>query len=250
MESKYIKIHDLNSLYEPINNREYCSISVKEEKNKPKGNTFPRTNSQIFLSKKNIYGMMYYITALNLKNRTNTNIPKNSNLNKFNKQLQKKIPNIMINWTNKYNINEFEYISDDIIMTLKFLNKKFISDYYNLINKSTKSDLNVFHTTGLITDECNNQYMKQYDNMFAEDHHTVDTWQPLDIFTYNKKNRYSNKIPIWQKSMNTRHLDKSNDGLHTADSDRASINTQTRGYNMDNIIKGSTSYENYYYENM
>ena len=50
--------------------------------------------------------------------------------------------------------------------------------------------------------------------------------------------------------MNTRQLDRSNDGLHSAYSDRASLNNQTHGYNMDNIIKGSTSYENYYYENM
>jgi hypothetical protein len=248
--AEYIKIHDLNSLYEPINNREYCSISVKEEKNKPKRNSFPRTNSQIFLSKKNVYGMVYYMTALNLKNRTNPLIPANNKLNKYLEQLQEKIPSMMLKWANENNINEFEYTSDDIITTLKFINKKFIMNHGCLYDRSNKSDINVFHTTGRITDECNNQFMKQYDNMFASDHHTVDTWQPLDIFTYDKKNRYSNKIPIWQKSMNTRQYDKSNDGLKTADPDRASLDTQTRGYNMENIIKGSTSYENYYYENM
>lgn len=250
MTSEYIKIHDLNSLYEPTNLSGYCPISVKEEQNQPQRNTFPRTNSQIFLSKKNVFGMVYYMTSLNLKNRTNPLVPANKYLYKYLSELQKKIPTMMIKWADEQYINKFEYAADDFIMTLKFLNKKFIINHSHLYDRENRSDLNVFHTTGRVTDECNNEFMKKYDTMLAADHHTVDTWQPLNIFTSDDKNRYGNKIPVWQRSMNTRQLDRSNDGLHSAYSDRASLNNQTRGYNMDNIIKGSTSYENYYYENM
>jgi hypothetical protein len=250
MTSTYIKIHDLNSCYEPTNLPGYCPISVKEEQNKPQENTFPHTNSQIFLSKKNVFGMVYYMTSLTLKNRTNPLVPANKHLNTFLTKLQKKIPDMMITWSKEQNINEFKYSADDFMTTLKFLNKKFIRDHSHLYDRANRSDSNVFHTTGRITDECNNQFMKQYDTMLADDYHTVDTWQPLNIFTDNKQNRYCNKIPIWQRSMNTRQLDKSNDGLHSSYSDRASLDNQNRGYNMDNIIKGSTSYENYYYENM
>jgi hypothetical protein len=241
MTTEYIKIHDVNTFHKSANVSDYCTISVKEERNQPKKNTFPSTNRQIFLSEKNVFGVVYYMISLTLKNRTNA---ENNHFNKYLLKLQKLIPDMMINWANKQNINKFTHASDDFIMTLKFLNKKFIITHSHLYHIENNSDLNVFHTTGRITDVCNNEFMKKYDKMLAADYHTVDTWQPLNIFIDNTQNRYNNKIPVWQRSMNTRQLDKSNDGLHSAYSDRASLNTQTRGYNMDNIIKGSTSYEN------
>ena len=50
--------------------------------------------------------------------------------------------------------------------------------------------------------------------------------------------------------MNIRQYDKSNDGLSTANPDRASLDVFQRGYDMSNQIKESTSYENYFYENI
>jgi hypothetical protein len=246
----YIKIHDLNSVYEPLNTHDYCPISVKEEVNKPQSNTYPQTNKQIFLSKKNVFSMVYYITSLALKNKTNPLDDSNKQIDKYLNKLQYKIPEMMIKWSNEQTINEFADLNNNIIITVQFLNKKFIINHSHLYDRPNKSDLNVFHTVGRVTDECNNQYKKKYDEMLAPDYSTIDTWQPLNIYTYDKAHRYGNKIPIWQKSMNTRHFDKENDGLQAAYSDRASLNNQIRGYDMSNIKKGSTYYENYYYENM
>lgn len=246
----YIQIHELNSKYQPTNPPGYCPISVKQERNQPQHETFPRTNKEIFLSSKNVYSMVYFLTALNLKNRTNPLVKANKNLDEHLKKLQKKIPKMMVEWANEQKINDFEYLTNDIIQTLHFLNKKFLINYGHLYDRANRSDLNVFHTVGRITDECNNQFTKKYDEMLAADYSTVDTWQPLDIFTYNKRNRYCNKIPVWQRSMNIRQLDRSNDGLHAALPKRASLDNQIHGYDMSNIIKGSTYYDNYYYENL
>ena len=50
--------------------------------------------------------------------------------------------------------------------------------------------------------------------------------------------------------MNIRQYDVANDGLHTATPERASLDTQIHGYDMSNIVKGSTNYENYYFEHI
>ena len=50
--------------------------------------------------------------------------------------------------------------------------------------------------------------------------------------------------------MNTRHHDRCNDGLRDAIPERASLNNKIHGYDMSNIIKGSTYYENPSYENV
>jgi hypothetical protein len=247
---EHIAIHDVNSRVQRTRASGFCPISVKSMKNKPQGTVFPRTNRQIFLSKKNVYSMIYYIVSLNLKNRTNPLWKPNIGLKKQLDAMQKEIPIMMVDWADQQGIDDFEDLNDNILVTLEFLNKKFIINHSRMYDRAGRSDLNVFHTLGRVTDSGNKEYMKHYDEMLATDYHTLDLWQPLKIDTYDKANRYCNKFPVWQTSMNIRELDRSNDGLHAAESKRASLNNQVHGYDMSNIVKGSTFYDNYYYENI
>lgn len=221
---------------------DYCPISVKEKKNMPMYSAFPLTNSDIFLSKKNILDIIYYIASLNVKTHT-----KDVDISK----LKVQIPKLMNQWTIDNNINDYESSGDNNIVTnLEFINKKFLLNNSILYDRCGIGEVNVFTSLGRVTDECGRQSNKKYDEMSANDYHTLDVSQPYEAFTYDKRNRYSNKIPVWQKSMQMRNYDRSNDGLHDANPDRSSLDNQIHGYDMSNIIKGSTYYENYYYENM
>jgi hypothetical protein len=218
----------------------YCPISVKEEKNNPIKNTFDDiTNEQLFLSNKNIYRVIYYVVALNNRYKTRD----------ISKEVQKSIPKLMAKWAQKEDVNDWEDLTNDPIITLEFINKKFLKDHNALFNKKNIG-LNVFQVKDTVTDKCGNRSIKKYDEMLATDYHTLDVWQKEETSIYNKNFRYENAIPSWQRTMNTRHLDRSNDGLAASEPERASLETQIHGYDMSNIIKGSTNYENYYYNNL
>ena len=243
MSLEYIELHDVNSQINKLDMPWYCPISVKDEMNKPAYNDFDdMTNTQIFLSNKNIYYMIYAMVSLNRVNKTNINLNK----------LQEKIPKLMAEWAIKNKIDNSTYVTGDIIQILGFLNKKFLINHGCLYDRTGIHALNVFQLEDSVTDRCGRESTKKYDEMLATDYHTLNLSNDYSnqIYAYDQVSRYCNKIPVWQTSMNIRHYDLSNDGLHAANPIRASLNNQTHGYDMSNIIKGSTSYENYYYENL
>ena len=243
MSREFIQLEDVNSQIDALHMPEYCPISVKDEMNKPAYNDFDdMTNTQLFLSNKNIYYMLYAMVSLNRVNKTNIDTNK----------LQTRIPKLMAEWAIKHKIDNATYVTGDIMQNLGFLNKKFLINYGSLYDRAGYHALNVFQLEDTVTDRCGRTSIKKYDEMLVADYHTLNLWDDDSnhIYAYNQASRYCNKIPVWQKSMNTRHYDLSNDGLRAAVPERASLDNQTRGYDMSNIIKGSTSYENYYYENL
>jgi hypothetical protein len=243
INQEYIQLHDVNLDLLETGMNSYYPISVKDEMNTPSVNYLDSlTNTDIFLSKKNIHYMTYYLVSMNARNKTGVDSVK----------LALQVPKIMMKWSVNENLNEFEYAHSNILLTLEFLNKKFLGDHptlYDMYNQLTK---NIFRTTDKITiDACGNQASKKYNEMTATDYQNIDVWQSRQEYTYDKRKRYGNKIPMWQKSMNIRQYDRGNDGLHTSNPDRASLETQTRGYDMSNQIRGSNSYDtNPYYENI
>ena len=238
-----IKLHEFN-LNSNFNisrgRRDYCPISKKDAMNPPVLNYLDTlSNNDIFLSPKNVHYMTYFLISLNVKNKTGAPL--------F--DLAKQVPQMMKEWAEKENLNDFEYIYDDILLVLAFLNEKFLVNNACIYDRANLLTRNVFRINDRVTDRCGNQSLKPYDQMLASDYHTLDLWETQHEYTYDKRNRYGNKIPVWQSSMNIRQYDKSNDGLSTANPDRASLDVFQRGYDMSNQIKGSTSYENYFYEN-
>lgn len=221
---EYIKLRDVDSSL-------YCPISVKDEKNTPVINYFDTaTNTDLFLSKKNIYNVARYILSINkITTPCNTLATMNN-----------RISRLMKKWSISENLNDFEYVYNDPSIILSFLNKVFLTKHEYLINKKNS---NVFRVNDVVSDQCGISKLKKYEEMTADEYKTLDIWKSQQLYTNNKRYRYENKIPIWQKSMNIRHYDKNNDGLHSADSNRSSLNTQIRGYDMSNIIKGSEFYK-------
>ena len=255
IDSQYINIHNYNSVSMAYKMPWYCPLSVKDEKNKPQPSTFPSDNISIFLSRKNIYNMVYYLVSLNISNKTDlvktqSGDIENQRMEKL-KIMQEQIPIRMDDWSKKNSINDYEDLYDNIFMRLNYLNKQFLLDNGDMFDLIGKESINVFQIkSDKVTDRCGNIFNKKYDEMLASDYHTLDLHKPLDIFKTDNNFRYGNKIPIWQKSMNTRNYDRCNDGLHTAYASRASLNNQVRGYDMKEIYKGCENYENYYYENL
>lgn len=237
---EYIQLHDVNSSMFPTNMNEYCPISVKDEMNPPSINYLDElTNTDIFLSKKNIHYMTHYLIAMNEKNKTGNNPS----------DLVHLVPKMMVEWASKEKLNDSEYAYSDILLTLAFLNEQFLINHANVYDRSNLSTRNIFRVNDKITiDGCGNQESKKYNEMTAVDYQNIDVWQSQQVYTYDKRNRYGNEIPTWQKSMNIRQYERNSDGLHESNPDRASLDMQIRGYNMSNQIRGSTSYENPYYE--
>lgn len=223
----------------------YCPISVKDEMNPPSYNIFDNMkNAKLFLSNKNVNYMIYAILALN-------NVKKPFNGLKV-RMLKEQMPKIMYKWAVSNKVNNATEIANDITQTLEFLNKRFLNDHRNIYNNQNPDVINVFRSNDTVTDECGNETIKRYDEMLATDYHTLNLWddESRNIFTNNGALRDCNRIPVWQTSMAYRPYDLSNDGLRVASSNRASLETPIYKYDMTNIIKGDTSFENYYYENM
>jgi hypothetical protein len=193
-----------------------------------------KTNSEIFLSDKNIYYMRYVLVSLNRMNKSSKDI----NI------LYNSIPKIMIEWAKKNNIDNSEYITYDITKMIKYMNITFLKYFDNMYMKSDQ--INVFRKQYSITDEYGKELNKKHCELLASDYHTMNLWDDGRIFKTNNDFRYKNILPLWQTSTHTRNYDLSNDGLRASDIETASLNNQVHGYNMSNIIKGINQHENDY----
>lgn len=215
----------------------YCPISFKEQNNIPSIDNFPSDNISIFLSRKNIYELIQNIISLNSFNKTS--ISKEHNKEKLD-ILQQQIPIKMNNWAINNKINDYEDLNDNILIRLNYLNKSFLESHGYLFDIFNKESVNVFQIeSDKVTNKNGKIFEKKYDEMLAQDYHTIDVHRSLSILKKNDNFRYNNSVPIWQKSMNTRHYDKYEiDGLHASNPERASINTFSKGYDMTEIYKG------------
>jgi hypothetical protein len=230
--ANYITLKDVE-IQDIMNFDNYCPISVKDENNPPRVNFLDAANNvDVFLSDKNVNHMISYIISLNSKYSTDTNLC----------ELEKKIPMFMFNWVKKNDLNSYKYVYDNILETLEYINKKFIMDHSCLyINPD---EINVYNSKSVIVSDCGKLERKNHNEMTADDYNKLNLWENRELYTYNTLNRYKNKLPAWRIGLSTRHYDRNNDGLHHAVSERASLNNQIHGYDMSNIIKGSTFYNN------
>jgi hypothetical protein len=128
---------------------------------------------------------------------------------------------------------------------LEFLNKKFLRDNKDLF-MIPNCDTNVYKSSEVLTHITveedgkivKNQQVKKPKDIYALDMHLLDVWSQQTTDIVNAYNRYGNQIPVWQRSMNTRHYDRSNQGFHDADPYHASLDNQIHGYSeMQNLQK-------------
>ena len=115
------------------------------------------SNSEIFLSKKNID----YLTK---------KVILHNSVNNFydNKLLEKKIPELMNSWSNENDIDDFELMYD--YLTIKeYLNNDFLKDNSFLFSLTDSEQLNVFRAKGITTTSEGVQSVKKYDEFTCED---------------------------------------------------------------------------------
>ncbi len=209
-------------------------LSIKEANNQPtiiyrKSNLFSFMNlaNQRLLTKK-----VYFLHKSN--NGKNTYL-----------YFKSIVPRRMKEWANEKNINTYSEIVLGESDVLDYLNKKFISDNHNLYScfdqnyrplESNSYKSKVTLTFSSLDGDQHAAIEKDPRELLAHDYGNLDVWAKQTTEITASQQRQWNKIPFWQRTMNNRHYDRSNQGFHHADPARASLNASQYGYG-DEISK-------------
>lgn len=128
---------------------------------------------------------------------------------------------------NSYAMNEAPETGQiDWKLTLQALNNEFLQHCYSMLQWNKYVPFREKTMVGAFGE----RRLKELKDLTAEDIPTVDVWASVDINRSNKNFRYLNQIPPWQYTMSRRHYDRANEGFHTKNADRASLNTPISGY--------------------
>ncbi len=84
---------------------------------------------------------------------------------------------------------------------------------------------------------------KKSADIMPEDFGTLDLWREQFTNVLSGQFRDNNRIPAYRTGIQTRHYDRSNEGLRCNDPDRASLETPIYGYDMSRIKKGVCNYK-------
>jgi hypothetical protein len=158
------------------------------------------------------------------------------------------IPYKMQNWISKIRIPNDNHSVD----LLYYLNKNFIQTHYNLYEYKSEAKSEAKNTmptfdTNVYRSEANIGYCdedesisgtnihahirpKKYSELLASDYGLIDVWEKQTVeISPESAARYGVKVPVYQRSMQIRNYDRSNEG-YSSTSDRASLNTFVSGY--------------------
>jgi hypothetical protein len=233
--------------------------TVKNAKNIP--TDFDLDMNELFTSKNNQEYLALQLFSINKKNGGN------SNLMKF-KQLT---PHLIIKYIKEFPIKNESYI-DDTPTTVDHLGIDTYRDHtgYNAISKrqnwleNFRSINNKFlnwsmkylkwnvyipfrekSVTGSINEFENNIREVRNSNLLADDIKELNVWKQYDINTDKSKYRYGNTIPVWQRCMNVRHSDRSNEGFREGnDAYRSSLDNPIYAYDMRKVKDLMSRYQN------
>lgn len=165
------------------------------------------------------------------------------------------IPKYMEKWISKHSMPANLY-SIDIIT---YFNKKFIKDAFELYTFKSNDkienlvDTNVYkveNTFGHCMGESDDQVIlqtKKYGELLASDYGSIDVWHNQTTEVTNAQRRNKNMMPIWQKSMNTRHYDRNNEG-YASGIEHSSVNTFVSGYGDDMEMLQKMKLDRYQYD--
>lgn len=202
-------------------------LSSKEKSNKPT-TIYDKSPTDIFMSEENIRKVIKEVFLLHQSNGGKLHYL----------YFRRILPNIMYKWVNCNKIPTS--LNIDII---EYLNKLFIKRHDNLYTFKTNSrvddeqpliDTNVYRvgtTLGITTED--DQIMsvrKKGKELMASDYQLIDVWKEQTTEISSASSRNGNKIPVWQRSMNTRNYDRSGEGYASIDSSEASWDNHSRGY--------------------
>ena len=161
-----------------------------------------------------------------------------------------KILNSVINYRYDENISIIDATYNIKSHMIDFLKEKKVDDYESMLDvmlevDQLNKDFIKYYTT--ITDIMNindikiniNCVDKKYSDFTVEDINNIDLSRPYQVNITDSTSRYNNIIPVWQKSISTRHYDNEDEAYSFNDSSYSSRGYIKRGYDMSNIIKGT-----------
>ena len=147
----------------------------------------------------------------------------------------------MRNWAivKKINISFAPAYYMDSASCIELMNNQFIKENRHLYRGR---DMNIFGKGASVLDYSAGVPIlvkKKYKDFMPNDIRNMDVWQPIHIGTQDSKQRYNNRIPSWQRTMNIRNIDRDPSTYNVNLADRESIEQPTRGFDMSRILKGS-----------
>jgi hypothetical protein len=141
---------------------------------------------------------------------------------------------------NSYQVSEIGATGiNNWVESLKTINNQFTKHCYNWFKWNNFVPTREWVEVGPIND----RKQVRFNEIQAPDKQTIDVWEKQEIQLINSHFRHNNKIPFWQKTMNTRHYDRGNEGLQENDSDRSSLDTPIYGYNMKPIYSAMNKWQ-------
>jgi hypothetical protein len=120
----------------------------------------------------------------------------------------------------------------------RLMNEKFIRDNWFLYKKNTVGNLNVFNTR-MPVQVGDRNVMQNYSDFSVDTMRNLNVWRPITIGINDQIQRYNNKIPSWQRTMNIRNMDMSKEVFNINLADRESLEQSVKGYNMSRIHAAS-----------
>lgn len=151
------------------------------------------------------------------------------------------VPILMENWSNN-ELNLIKNIGNEQISSnvIDFLNQIFIKKVLEITDtyknpKKSYIDVEYHYGDGF--------RQKKYENMTVEDLKNIDLPKPDSTYINSSIYRQNNEIPLWQRSVNTRHYDRGNEGLRDIDPSRSSLENKLYKYNMEPIFNASETYK-------
>lgn len=148
------------------------------------------------------------------------------------------VESAMIEWiSNMLAMNDCDTRSMDILV---FLNKTFIKTHGYLYEYKSRDKIEVLVDTNVYRSEASIGYcddddniqiqQKKYKDLLASEYGSIDVWKEQSVeMTPDSRARYGIKVPFYQRTMQIRHYDRSNEGYSTT-ADRASLNNFVSGY--------------------
>ncbi len=215
--------------YTPVNTLKNTNRFIQYHERKDWGNLPTKLkydNFSLFMSSRNQGAVISRINRLREGNKTRA---------KYN------IPEIMFKWAKQKNIN-VNYAPAymmDIENAIQLMNEDFIRQSPFLY---AGDDRNVFHGGATLMDYSSGNpkaVYKDFVDFNMQDIQNMDVWQPVHIGISDSIQRYNNKIPSWQRTMNIRNMDLSPDVFNVNLADRDAIEQPNRGYNMNRIMEAN-----------
>lgn len=147
---------------------------------------------------------------------------------------KKIVPARMLAWISK-NKDITETIPNAIDM-LSYINKLFLRQNHDIYSSTDiAAENNIFRSNFNVSTSFPGRpgvamiVEKNGASLTADDIKNLDVWEECSTEINNDAMRYRNSVPIWQKSMNTRHYDRGNQGYRSSP-EHSSITTFVSGY--------------------